>query len=323
MKYFQFHIGDWDTSTRYLSPTERGVYIDLLVMYYSTETPVIRPYIERMSRAYTEDEKRALEFVLNQFFTEEEDGFHCKRCDAEIKAWRQKSAKATAAISQRWATASKEKTENEISHSANSDTDVLRSNSECSTDVLRTNNERSTDVVLTNNHKPIYINKEKEDKEKEISGSQAPAQTAPTEATVSKRQPIPYQKIQDLYNEVAGDKLPKAVSLNDKRKSDIAARVRELAKVRPIHSQDDLLRELRAVFTRLVSDPWYCGKNDRGWIASIDYIFSVKGFTKFLERPDDFRTHAPEQPKAPNQISRLPTPREFTAEELMGNITGN
>ena len=120
-----------------------------------------------------------------------------------------------------------------------------------------------------------------------------------------------------------GDKLPKAVSLNDKRKSDIAARVRELAKIRPIHSQEDLLRELRAIFTRLVSDPWYCGKNERGWQASIDYIFSVKGFTKFLERSDDYRAHAPEPPKAPNQISRLPTPREFTADELMGNITGN
>lgn len=67
MNYVQFHVGDWDSSTRLLSPLEKGVYIDLLMLYYSVERPLMRSECERISRAYAPEEKAALEYVLDRF----------------------------------------------------------------------------------------------------------------------------------------------------------------------------------------------------------------------------------------------------------------
>ena len=94
MNYVQFHVGDWDSSTRLLSPLEKGVYIDLLMLYYSVERPLMRSECERISRAYAPEEKAALEYVLDRFFHREGDVYAHRRCDEEIAKAAEKSEKA-------------------------------------------------------------------------------------------------------------------------------------------------------------------------------------------------------------------------------------
>ena len=157
MNYVQFHVGDWDSSTRLLSPLEKGVYIDLLMLYYSTERPILRSYFDRITRGYTEDERKAFDYVVSQYFEEQDDGFHNARCDEEIAKAAEKSEKARKSIQARWNKAAK--------GPASSVSDTCRKPDE-STGAIRTNNERNTDVLLTNNQEPI-TNKETERKKKE------------------------------------------------------------------------------------------------------------------------------------------------------------
>lgn len=157
MNYVQFHIGDWESGTRLLTPLEKGIYIDLLMLYYSTERPILRSYFDRITRGYTDDERKAFDYVVSQYFEEQDDGFHNARCDEEIAKAAEKSEKARKSIQARWNKAAKD--------SATSASET-RSKSGESTDAKRTNNERNTDVLLTNNQEPI-TNKETERKKKE------------------------------------------------------------------------------------------------------------------------------------------------------------
>lgn len=157
MNYVQFHIGDWESGTRLLTPLEKGIYIDLLVLYYSTERPILRSYFDRITRGYTEDERKAFDYVISQYFEEQDDGFHNARCDEEIAKAAEKSEKARKSIQARWNKAAKD--------SSTSASETCCKYGE-STDAKRTNNERNTDVLLTNNQEPI-TNKETERKKKE------------------------------------------------------------------------------------------------------------------------------------------------------------
>ena len=147
MNYVQFHVGDWDSSTRLLSPLEKGIYIDLLMLYYSTEKPIIRSYFERITKVYTNEERKAFDFVISEFFEEREDGFHQRRCDEEIAKAKEKSMKAQKSIQARWARVSQTFKQSKIGEKTECERD---------TDVIRTNNERNTEVILTNNQEPIY-----------------------------------------------------------------------------------------------------------------------------------------------------------------------
>ena len=154
MNYVQFHIGDWESGTRLLTPLEKGIYIDLLMLYYSTERPILRSYFDRITRGYTEDERKAFDYVVSQYFEEQDDGFHNARCDEEIAKAAEKSEKARKSIQARWNKAAK--------GPASSVSDTCRKPDE-STDAIRTNNERNTDVLLTKNQEPITnINKKEE-----------------------------------------------------------------------------------------------------------------------------------------------------------------
>lgn len=89
MNYYPHHIGDFNNATRHLSRVERSVYRDLLELYYDTEKPLVLD-IKALCRrilATTEQESTAVEQVLNEFFTETQQGWFHERCNAEIVKW--------------------------------------------------------------------------------------------------------------------------------------------------------------------------------------------------------------------------------------------
>ena len=95
MNYYSHHIGDFNSATRHLTLLERGVYRDLLDLYYDTERPLSTD-LEVLARricARSEQERAALRIVLDEFFQLGEDGYRNKRCDEELEAFAEKSAK--------------------------------------------------------------------------------------------------------------------------------------------------------------------------------------------------------------------------------------
>ncbi|HEV2540224.1 MAG TPA: YdaU family protein [Frateuria sp.] len=120
MNYFEFHIGDYEKGTAHLTACEDGIYGRLIRRYYDTEAPLPLDLkaLQRLVRARTRDEKAAVETVLEEFFQQQEDGWHHKRCDEEIARFAEKREKAKRSAEARWSNRA-EHTERNANASAN------------------------------------------------------------------------------------------------------------------------------------------------------------------------------------------------------------
>lgn len=98
----------------------------------------------------------------------------------------------------------------------------------------------------------------------------------------------PVTDIYDAYNEVLGDKLPRALILTDARKREISARWNELlntehkGKLR-YSGIEDGINWWNRLFAKVTLNPHWVGENDRGWRADLDWIINKKNFIKVLE----------------------------------------
>ena len=104
MNYYEHHIGDYDKSTSHLTACEDGIYCRLLRRYYDSEAPlpVDLSAVQRLVRARSKDEKKAVQAMLMEFFSLADDGWHQFRCDKDIEKFRDKSAKAKRSAESRW-----------------------------------------------------------------------------------------------------------------------------------------------------------------------------------------------------------------------------
>jgi uncharacterized protein YdaU (DUF1376 family) len=134
VNYFELHVGDYDKATAHLTGCEDGMYGRLLRRYYDTEAPLCADLkaLQRFVRARSKEEQQAVQTVLEEFFVLEADGWHHKRCDAEIQRYRDKSQKARDSVSKRW---------------AKRDAEALPTHNEGSTESVRPAYERITDDI--------------------------------------------------------------------------------------------------------------------------------------------------------------------------------
>jgi uncharacterized protein YdaU (DUF1376 family) len=89
VNYYEHHIGDYDSETAHLSWLEDMAYTRLIRLYYRKECPIPADLavVCRKIRAVSKQERQAVEDVLAEFFTLEEDGWHQKTCDENIAAF--------------------------------------------------------------------------------------------------------------------------------------------------------------------------------------------------------------------------------------------
>jgi uncharacterized protein YdaU (DUF1376 family) len=127
MNYYQFHIGDYTSHTRHLSPIEDIAYRRLLDLYYLHERPLNSGSASVARQINMREFEDEVKLILDEFFTLSDDGWINVRADKEIAHYRGKIEQASRA-----GKASAE----------------------------RRFNTCSTDVQLTNNHKPITNNQE-------------------------------------------------------------------------------------------------------------------------------------------------------------------
>lgn len=104
MNYYERHIGDYIRDTVSLTMLEDGAYNRLLDQYYQTERPLSldRKMVYRLARATSATERKAVDFVLETFFTRTEEGYKQKRVQAEIERFSEKQRKAKASAEARW-----------------------------------------------------------------------------------------------------------------------------------------------------------------------------------------------------------------------------
>ena len=95
MYKYLHHISDFIVDTAHLTPLEECFYRRAIDFYYLNEKPLPKEThsVFRRLRAITQEEREAVLNVLQDFFIEQEDGFHNKRCDAEIAEYHQNANK--------------------------------------------------------------------------------------------------------------------------------------------------------------------------------------------------------------------------------------
>lgn len=92
--HYPFHISDFNNATRHLSRIERSIYRDLIDLYYHTESALTSDInqICRLIIASSEQERTAVEQVLNEFFTRQDDGlFYHHYCEQVIAKYHEQS----------------------------------------------------------------------------------------------------------------------------------------------------------------------------------------------------------------------------------------
>lgn len=104
MRFYDRNIGDWRAATQHLSDVEECIYSRLIDSYYLDEHPLPAdlPACCRLARARTREARAAVAVVLAEFFTLQTDGWHQKRCDREIAAYREQIGKRSKAANARW-----------------------------------------------------------------------------------------------------------------------------------------------------------------------------------------------------------------------------
>jgi uncharacterized protein YdaU (DUF1376 family) len=90
VNHYPRHVGDITQATFGLSLTEFGAYDRLLDAYYASEKPLPLEAGERyrLAGAVSKSDREAVDYVVRRYFSEEEDGWHQKRADAEIAMYR-------------------------------------------------------------------------------------------------------------------------------------------------------------------------------------------------------------------------------------------
>jgi uncharacterized protein YdaU (DUF1376 family) len=141
MNYFNFHIGDYTSHTKHLTPIEDICYRRLLDLYYMTEE-AIPSDIDKVSRLISmRDHREVVAEMLSEFFTPLPNGeWFNERASKEIERFQEKANRARRANISRWEKPSEKKQDD--------DSDLLLISEGFQ--------------IPTNNQEPITNNKKKE-----------------------------------------------------------------------------------------------------------------------------------------------------------------
>lgn len=132
MNFYAFHLGDYVSATAHLTWDEDMAYRRLLDAYYSREAPIPLEQRQayRLARASTQEQREAVDSVLQEFFEETESGWFHARCEAEIHAVAGKREKASQSAKARWRNANAKPAQCEGNANA-SETPCERIENEC------------------------------------------------------------------------------------------------------------------------------------------------------------------------------------------------
>lgn len=109
MHYFQHDIKAFNYATRHLSLLEKGIYRELIDLYYDTESPIIseKNKIFKLIGANTAKEKKIVSDILDEFFFLENGRYYHSKCEEVLEKIRNKSQKARESAQRRWANQAK------------------------------------------------------------------------------------------------------------------------------------------------------------------------------------------------------------------------
>lgn len=317
MIFTQFHWGDWVRSTQDLTPLERGVYIDLLQRYYQKERPIMDAECKRIARAYANAEQEAMQYVLQTFFTHEEDQWRHERCDAEIAKANAVSAKRADAAKRSWESRNTQKKRVNPEFRAKDEANAMQTQYERNANAEQVQSNCNASALLTINHKPITINKEvvpngttRQNALGTASAVPANAPAAPSPAAPSedlfegeveaepkesrfdrkdaKYPPCPYKEIVGLWHEILPE-LPRVNKLSVARQKIVNARWKETFDEEGCKDAKECLEAFRYIFGMIRDSNFLMGRTKRSpghenWQPTFMWVMKQENFLKVTNR---------------------------------------
>lgn len=103
MIWFPFYSSDFIGATVGLSCLERSLYALMLPLYYEVGPfPVERVRVYRIVGCESDEQKRAVDYLLTSFFVLRDDGWYQPRAEKEKVRWAQISQTARVKANKRW-----------------------------------------------------------------------------------------------------------------------------------------------------------------------------------------------------------------------------
>jgi len=146
MHHYQHNIKTFNHATRHLTRVERALYRDLIELYYDTEQPLPADNFSKLCRlvlAHSDEEKQALQAILDEFFILTGVVYTHDYCDGQIEKYH---ANSTSKAKAGKASADARKAKEEQRQAQRK----------------QTINTCSTDVQLTSNQEPETNNQVKD-----------------------------------------------------------------------------------------------------------------------------------------------------------------
>ena len=119
MNFYSFHIGDYTSHTKHLTPLEDICYRRLLDLYYMAEE-AIPSDIDKVARLISmRDHSDIVSDILNEFFVKLPDGsFMNQRASNEIERYHDKATRARKANQSRWGNPTEKESEMDLKSEA-------------------------------------------------------------------------------------------------------------------------------------------------------------------------------------------------------------
>jgi len=194
MHYYQFNIADYRKDTQHLTPIEHYIYRELIDWLYLDERPIKIDigYIVRRLRL-TNDRSTDVQQVLNEYFTDDGEGYVQQRVSRDIEDYHKKqkaAVKAGKASGKARRSKARERSFDSVEQNCDS-------------------------VEPTINHKPLTTNQEPVLKD-----------NVPTAQVKTPRSsPVPVQEIVNNWNDFAEiNRLPKVVKVTNTLRGQIRQR---------------------------------------------------------------------------------------------------
>ena len=104
MNFYKRFIGDYQRDTGHLSMIEHGAYALLLDAFYASEKPlpIDGQRLYRLTMAVSDEDRAAVDYVLESFWRETGDGWVNSRALEEIDKAREFNAAQRARVEKRW-----------------------------------------------------------------------------------------------------------------------------------------------------------------------------------------------------------------------------
>ena len=251
MHSYQFHIGDYVTHTKHLTPLEDIAYRRLLDHYYLHEQPIRQREIAR--QIGMRDYEQEVLSVLEEFFVSTESGYIHERADREIAKFREFAEAGKRGAQKRWGLGSPP-----------------------IATLLPPYSPPNATPIATNNHKPITNNQLLEEAKASLSGTSFP--------------PCPHQELLALWKKNLPH-LPQPRSWEGSRQSTMKARWIQAAKPSPYSedgyaTSEEGLQWWDSFFSYIANHTKLANgfeSNGRVWTPDLPWVLNATNFQKIVD----------------------------------------